>query len=72
MTKNDGGPAFPQIFNTDDRPYNPDPGMSLRDFYAAHALTGLIARMVHAQDLTSKTVKCAFDVADAMIAERNT
>lgn len=35
MTNNDGGPAFPG--------YASDTGMSLRDYFAAHALIGMLA-----------------------------
>lgn len=41
---NDGGPAFPNI-DSDERVgvYVGDRGMTLRDFFAAAAMTGLLA-----------------------------
>ena len=38
---NDGGTAFPCEGGSHSQP-NPDPGMSLRDYFAAKAIAGLI------------------------------
>jgi hypothetical protein len=69
MRKNDGGPAHPVCTG------NPDhwqKGMSLRDWFAGQALTGLLTRvgeddLINSSHLAS--VK-AYVMADAMIAER--
>ena len=62
---NDGGPAFPFTFDDIDSTCS---GMSLRDYFAAAALQGLIASM---QDGTPVfTAKLVYDYADAMLAQR--
>ena len=42
---NDGGPAFPHLHNTCQRVNESEmfPGMTLRDYFTAAALTGLLA-----------------------------
>lgn len=65
--KHDGGPAFPL-------PEEPGihvsaPGMSLRDYFAAAALNGLISSWPHPPcGLVSER---AYMIADAMLNERN-
>ena len=76
MSKNDGGPAFPW----GDPPRG---GMSLRDYFAAAALTGNLASVTPesaanirqlAKDNNMKLVeleaRVAYAYADAMLAER--
>jgi hypothetical protein len=74
---NDGGPAFPvqeplQKFD-DDRGvyvdvYQPVGGMSLRDYFAAKAM----ARYVYSDGTNDPALAArAYQIADAMIAERN-
>jgi hypothetical protein len=61
MPSDDGGPAFP----TKGSAYE-IPGMSLRDYFAAHAI-------VVANEYSScveTMAACAYEIADAMIAER--
>jgi hypothetical protein len=69
---NDGGTAFPVIPPVDETgrtavgyPY-PDPGMSLRDWFAGQAL--------HIPELRGETPQrvadWAYSLADAMLAER--
>ena len=49
-------------------PYRPAAeGMTLRDYFAAAALQGLL---VGSNDATSDIVKWAYEAADAMMAER--
>lgn len=59
-----GGPAFPSESTL-------QPGMTLRDYFAAHALTGLLAtpqmKLVQAPDSVANV---AFLIADAMLRER--
>lgn len=63
--KNDGGPAFPINAGT--------PGMTLRDYFAAAALTGLLASSTPRKDsgrFVIETSKSAYAMADAMLAQR--
>jgi hypothetical protein len=63
---NDGGPAFPMGYHRDGNSADHG-GMTLRDWFAGHALTGL---------MSNTTMPCApwaetaYRVADAMLAER--
>ena len=93
MTKKieDGGPAFagrrfePQHRGSNDRePWNP--GMSLRDWFAGHALNGAWAgrnnesiELVEGQTVDDAILadwldvaRCAYIAADAMLAARKT
>lgn len=84
-TKNDGGPAFPgglyepQNGGTNDRePWNT--GMTIRDWFAGQAIAGVIGAVsndTEAHIEMKKTgssagyfARCAYAVADAMLAER--
>ncbi len=69
MNKNDGGPAFPSPYSRIDS----NPGMSLRDYFAAAALTGLLSSGIAAKrGQTSEDVAAiAYRNADAMLAERS-
>lgn len=75
MAKNTGGPAFPcQERNDYGKPIMDHPGMSLRDYFAAHALgasiycgqAGLILNGAGPENFA----KVAYETADAMLAER--
>ena len=57
----DGGPAFPSADN---------PGMSLRDYFAAKAMQKLISYESCCAP-KDKTIELAYVVADAMLNERN-
>jgi hypothetical protein len=74
MTKqtNDGGPAFPcesYGLKNGRETTVPAQGMTLRDYFAAAALQGIMAG-----HYTSKAKewapKCAYNLADAMLAQR--
>ena len=77
---NDGGPAFPQSLVDNqgriDKSYDfcDAGGMSLRDYFAAAALSSLPNELRHTHGGTELAVKSvaqwAFRVADAMISER--
>ena len=74
--KPDGGQAFPFFdLNTIDDETKPSliPGMSLRDWFAGQALVGNLAN--ESQDFhyssDQKRAEHAYNVADAMLAERN-
>lgn len=73
---NDGGPAFPQlnveVVSDHMAVQNVSGGMSLWDFYAAAAMTGMLVSSSFDDSYPdSKTAALeAADYADAMIAER--
>ena len=66
---NDGGPAFP---NVNEMGYG-DLGMSLRDYFAAKAMNGLIQYQFANDRYHGDLKQCAFDayeIADAMLKAR--
>ena len=63
MSKNDGGPAFPSSIVDDSLHV---PGMTLRDYFAAKAMQGLLQYAYAHADRAS----VAYKVADAMLKER--
>lgn len=68
-TKDNGGPAFPPTPSTEMFTSN---GMSLRDYFAAKAMQGLIAQS-DGTALGSKVeigAKYAYEMADAMLKAR--
>ena len=65
MTTQTGGPAFPIPGLHADPDFN---GMSLRDYFAAKAMQGLLASEVNAP-LNSFATR-SYDVADAMLKAR--
>lgn len=69
MTKiNNGGPAFP----TERTAYfEAKPGMTLRDWFAGHALAGLCASASGIGIPSDEMAGIAYSRADAMIAEGN-
>jgi hypothetical protein len=73
----DGGPAFPRapIGEDCERPYGQQEGMSLRDWIAGQALTGMLASPdgpISDGDASSpkEIAIVAYRLADAMIAAR--
>jgi hypothetical protein len=65
---NTGGPAFP--VNSDNYASPESTGMTLRDYFAAKALQGMVASMGW-QGGTCKTVaSVAYQMADAMLKAR--
>jgi hypothetical protein len=73
---NTGGPAFPHTVEykgADCGGVVPHGGMSLRDYFAANALQGLMGRVwgnQPAEELFSIWAKSAYAVADAMLKAR--
>ncbi len=74
----DGGAAFPvpperlNNFNGDPHWSFPNPGMSLRDYFAAAALQGLLASSKDIIGMSEANyATAAYLQADAMLAERN-
>lgn len=71
--KNDGGPAFPNnpvaYHDPKGKVYLAETGMSLRDYFAAMALQGMLA--VEPSDATAtEFAHQAYEMADAMLKER--
>lgn len=75
-------PAFP---SPETENYDPVPGMSLRDYFAAKAMQGIVGAAVFDQkaedmmkragidvkrDTEAFVALVAYDIADAMLAER--
>ena len=76
-TNNNGGPAFPVSMGSDREGPNAwqFPGMTLRDYFAAKAMQGLVsghfAKYGH-EDYWSRPeiASEAYEIADAMLAAR--
>lgn len=69
---NDGGPAFPvpeRENGNGDTVWPIACGMSLRDYFAAQALSGVMADP-NGWNRPANTAANAYDYADAMLAER--
>lgn len=65
---NDGGPAFPEC-GTENGFFNP--GMSLRDYFAAAALQGMLTDVPHEDRLKfPEYAQDAYRYADAMLEAR--
>jgi hypothetical protein len=67
---NDGGPAFPVNAEQSPNGICPLPGMTLRDYFAAAALQGMLA-YYHGYG-SFYAAGSAYQYADAMLAERVT
>ena len=65
-----GGPAFPVVETDPVRGSRIDAGMSLRDYFAAKALVGLLA--AYREQDPNIYVRDAYTVADAMLKARGT
>lgn len=75
MDKN-GGPAFP-IFSAEGFPTHDSnvdenvlSGMTLRDYFAAKALSGMCAGAPGSHLVPPNAAKLAYEYADSMLAER--
>ncbi len=68
---NDGGPAFPGLHPSQECRFN-DPGMTLRDYFAAKALLGMLTlvRDPMTPALLADTITATYAIADLMLAER--
>lgn len=64
---NDGGRAFP---SDGSGQYAFDPGMSLLDYFAGQALTGIITTFRGATVDAQELARLAYTVSEAMIAVR--
>ena len=73
--KNDGGPAFPSEGEGFGNPKYHAPGMSLRDYFAGQALSGMLTQaeaksIEFLPGLYKTCAKAAYDIADALLAQR--
>lgn len=68
MAQDTGGPAFPRDHASDG--HN---GMTLRDYFAAKAMQGIVSMFHRGIRPGDISLMCAdvYNIADAMIAERN-
>ena len=65
MTQNTGGPAFPYEFGSCNK------GMTLRDYFAAKAMQGIITTIENANMLNEDLcAKWCYEMADAMLKAR--
>ena len=66
---NDGGPAFPHLETTSrGEPYHDHLGMTLRDYFAAAIMQGLMASQCEVTDDPYPIY--AYKIADAMLKAR--
>lgn len=86
MDKKDGGPAFPEAVSglipiggpgwlSETLITRLHPGMSLRDYFAAAALTGILSKMLgdgelHVEGRVISAPFLAYEFADSMLAAR--
>lgn len=74
MSTHDGGPAFPQISYQrvgDMEIGETDGGMTLRDYFAGQALAGFCATGLKAGNGPAGFASTAYEMADAMLRERD-
>ena len=75
---NDGGPAFPRVFSATMRGYSAkveqefpaQSGMSLRDWFAGQALTGLLTNYHEHSNTLEECAGLAVLAADAVLKAR--
>ena len=68
---NKNGPAFPTTIVTHAGRTISNEGMTLRDYFAAKAMQAFITRETKFNPDLMMYVGAAYDVADAMLEERN-
>lgn len=77
--KNDGGPAFPARIDQwngktgeqSEEWVHRFEGMTLRDWFAGQALAGMVAGSKGIEITPDEFAESSYQLADAMIAERN-
>ena len=66
MTDKTGGPAFPRPGD-----FHPQIGMTLRDYFAAKAMQGMLAACTGwSEDQQERLAKCSYSMADEMLKAR--
>ena len=68
MSKDNGGPAFPCEYEGSTR--SDASGISIRDYFAAKAMQGMIASYGYLRSEVDVIAESAYDCADAMRKER--
>ncbi len=74
--KPDGGLAFPTVlYDTNGKPTGQDLGLTMRDWFAGQAISGLLASRRSGTDVPVNGVsmsytEASYAIADAMLAER--
>jgi hypothetical protein len=66
MSENNGGSAFPVAVGDDVLSW----GMTLRDYFAAKAMQGMIGADAHKKSTDQQIAAYAYEMADAMLDER--
>lgn len=69
MSKDNGGPAFGEFQQFGDVAMR-DGGLSIRDYFAAKAMHGMIASYGYLRSEVDVIAESAYDCADAMLKER--
>ena len=72
--KDTGGSAFPYSALTPEGPqiYKDSEGMTLRDYFASQAMVGFMIGEGYSELRTIRSIsKTSYEIADAMIEERN-
>jgi len=70
MTTNTGGPAFPTTKPLEHWG-DPNQGMTLRDYFAAKAMQGMLAySYLHPLSMEAGCARDAYQMADAMLKAR--
>jgi hypothetical protein len=64
----DGGPAFPTDLYYDEKRIGQSDGMTLRDYFAAKAMQGMLAE--DCDYVWTSLAAAAYECADAMLKER--
>lgn len=73
--RNDGGPVSP-TYASDSRgaahntTFEPQGGMTIRDWFAGQALAGLLASEAWCRDRPDDVARAAYEQADAMLEAR--
>ena len=70
MSKDNGGPAFGEFQKVGDVAMR-DGGLSIRDYFAAKAMQGMIASYGYLRSEVDVIAESAYDCADAMLARRS-
>ena len=72
MDANDGGPAFPtpDTYHPSGQVQHGCYGMSLRDWFAGHALAGMLAAEPYCTSDSKTFAIASYALADAMLKQR--
>ena len=67
-----GGPAFPRTrYHSDEHPIGYETGMTLRDYFAAKALTGMLSNSNLSMSIPNEEIAGeAYAIAEAMLEAR--